>query len=142
MLGTSATREFEHWESPDGNVLLVRGDCLSVLPTLEAGSVDLLLTDPPYMNLVGGYSFSDLGGVANRAEESFSLGDEWNASLEWIPLAIPAFRLGAIVFTTYHGLPEVAIAFNGLRRAALITWHKRNAPCTGKNVPRFTEEYA
>lgn len=48
MLGTLATREFEHWESPDGNVLLVRGDCLSVLPTLEAGSVDAIVTDIPY----------------------------------------------------------------------------------------------
>jgi len=48
MLGTLATREFEHWESPDGNVLLVRGDCLSVLPTLKAGSVSAIVTDPPY----------------------------------------------------------------------------------------------
>ena len=29
-------------------VVLWRGDCLEVLPTLEAESVDLLLTDPPY----------------------------------------------------------------------------------------------
>lgn len=27
---------------------LIQGDCLEVLPTLEAGSVDLCLTDPPY----------------------------------------------------------------------------------------------
>jgi site-specific DNA-methyltransferase (adenine-specific) len=27
---------------------LYRGDCLEVLPTLEAGSVDCILTDPPY----------------------------------------------------------------------------------------------
>jgi DNA modification methylase len=32
----------------DGRVLLVPGDCLSVLKTLEAGSVDSVVTDPPY----------------------------------------------------------------------------------------------
>ena len=27
---------------------LIRGDCLDVLPTLEADSIDLVLADPPY----------------------------------------------------------------------------------------------
>ncbi len=31
-----------------GNCLLIHGDCLEVLPTLEAGSVDAVVTDPPY----------------------------------------------------------------------------------------------
>jgi site-specific DNA-methyltransferase (adenine-specific) len=29
-------------------VRLIEGDCLAVLPTLEAGSVDAVITDPPY----------------------------------------------------------------------------------------------
>jgi len=29
-------------------VTLYRGDCLDILPTLEAGSVDAVVTDPPY----------------------------------------------------------------------------------------------
>lgn len=28
---------------------IIHGDCLNVLPTLPAGSVDFILTDPPYM---------------------------------------------------------------------------------------------
>jgi site-specific DNA-methyltransferase (adenine-specific) len=36
------------WQSEDGSVTLYRGDCLQILPELEAGSVDLLWTDPPY----------------------------------------------------------------------------------------------
>ncbi len=32
----------------NGNIRLYCGDCLSVLPTLEAGSVDAVVTDPPY----------------------------------------------------------------------------------------------
>ncbi len=38
-------------------ICLIHGDCRSILPLLEAGSVDLVLTDPPYgtQNLGGGY---------------------------------------------------------------------------------------
>ncbi len=36
------------WQSDDGSVTLYRGDCLEILPTLEAGSVDAVVTDPPY----------------------------------------------------------------------------------------------
>ncbi len=30
------------------NCKLYNGDCLEVMPQLEAGSVDMVLTDPPY----------------------------------------------------------------------------------------------
>ena len=33
---------------PMSNVTLHLGDCLEILPTLEAGSVDAVITDPPY----------------------------------------------------------------------------------------------
>lgn len=36
------------WQSGDGMVKLFCADCLEVLPTLEAGSVDAVVTDPPY----------------------------------------------------------------------------------------------
>ena len=36
------------WVSEDGAVILYNQDCLDVLPTLEAGSVDAILTDLPY----------------------------------------------------------------------------------------------
>jgi site-specific DNA-methyltransferase (adenine-specific) len=32
----------------DGRCILYRGDCLEILPTLAAGSVDAVVTDPPY----------------------------------------------------------------------------------------------
>jgi DNA modification methylase len=32
----------------DGKVTLHRGDCLEVLPLLEADSIDSCVTDPPY----------------------------------------------------------------------------------------------
>lgn len=36
------------WATADGRVKLWLGDCLDILPTLEAGSVDAVVTDPPY----------------------------------------------------------------------------------------------
>jgi DNA modification methylase len=36
------------WQSEDGSAVLYRADCLEVLPTLAAGSVDAVVTDPPY----------------------------------------------------------------------------------------------
>ena len=38
----------ESWSSSCGRVTLYRGDCLDILPTLPAGSVDAVITDPPY----------------------------------------------------------------------------------------------
>lgn len=36
------------WQTEDGSVRLYLGDCLEVLPTLERGSIDAVVTDPPY----------------------------------------------------------------------------------------------
>lgn len=38
----------QDWTSPDGSIRLICGDCLEILPTLESGSVDAVVTDPPY----------------------------------------------------------------------------------------------
>lgn len=130
----------DRWESDDGSVVLYHGDALQILPTLEG--IDAIVTDPPYVGMAGGYSYSDKGGVANRTTESVSLGDPWGAGFEWTKFAKELAPLGAVVFCSHHALPETALAFSDWRRAVLFTWHKRNAPCQGKNVPRFTEEYA
>lgn len=37
-----------YWQSTCGRYTLYHGDCLAILPTLEAGSVDAVVTDPPY----------------------------------------------------------------------------------------------
>jgi site-specific DNA-methyltransferase (adenine-specific) len=39
-----------YWKSADGRHVIYNADCLQVLPELEAGSVDCVLTDPPYGN--------------------------------------------------------------------------------------------
>jgi DNA modification methylase len=42
------TARFPSWHSPDGRILLLNADCREVLPLIENGSIDLVLTDPPY----------------------------------------------------------------------------------------------
>ena len=37
-----------YYQSPDGRITLYHGDCRELLPTLPEGSVDLVVTDPPY----------------------------------------------------------------------------------------------
>ena len=46
QVGTAESRQFPHWESANGECLLINADCLTVLPTL--GPVDAVVTDPPY----------------------------------------------------------------------------------------------
>ena len=43
-----------------GPCLLIQADCLKVLPLLEVGSVDAVVTDPPY-----GHSWSGVNSTAN-----------------------------------------------------------------------------
>ena len=56
---------FETWQA--GDITLYLGDCLEVLPTLEAGSIDLTVTSPPYDNLrtYDGYTFN-FEGIAQE----------------------------------------------------------------------------
>jgi len=99
-----------------------------------------VLTDPPYPNLKGGYkhAFPKLG---KAYQETVTVGDPWKATLKWVPPAM-SITDAAIVFASYHSVAELAIAFSAWRRVMLLTWHKRNAPPTGKNVPRFDTEFA
>lgn len=48
-----------HREEIIGQQRLILGDCLEVLPTLEAGSVDAVVTDPPYGT--GGFARTESG---------------------------------------------------------------------------------
>ncbi len=42
-----AVRKYVYHSEP--SIVILHGDCLEILPLLEAGSVDMILTDPPYL---------------------------------------------------------------------------------------------
>ena len=75
------------WTSECGTVTLYCGDCLEILPTLSPGSVDAVVTDPPY-----------------------GLGDKWNggaggAKSSW---RIPASEAKAWDMQTASGVEDLA----------------------------------
>ncbi len=85
---------------------LICGDCLTVLPALEAGTVDVVVTSPPY-NL--GLSYRDYCDRRNedeyldwlirvaseirrvmKADASFFLNISGSSSAPWLPFDSPA----------------------------------------------------
>jgi DNA modification methylase len=115
------------------------GDCLEVMKTIPDGSVDAVITDPPYGEIKGGitYSFPKVGPIRNQ---TITVGDIWNANLDWMDEAWRVTKFGMLVFCSYHSIDTVKTKF---RDAAigLITWHKRNSAPSINNVPHFTTEF-
>jgi DNA modification methylase len=74
-------------------VTLYCGDCREVLPTL--GSVDAVITDPPYVGLVGGEDKGVFGGVGRRRlGQDISVGDPWEATFDWADMVWEITRRG------------------------------------------------
>lgn len=122
-----------------GDATLYLGDCLEILPTLE--KVDAVITDPPFLGLTGGMTFLK-GGVAlpGIVPTHESVGDYWDANLDWM---LPAWSIcngPFCVFCSYHSIADVRQAIPK-KPVALFTWHKRNSPCHPGNFPRWTDEH-
>lgn len=125
------------------NVTLYNGDALSVLANLPDGSVDAVLTDPPYSS--GGASLSAkqadpsckyqssgvkrhyppmMGDAKDQRSwimwSSIWLGECWRIAAEGSPL---------MVFTDWRQLPALTDAVQGAgwRWLGIIPWDKRSA---------------
>lgn len=129
------------WQTEDSSVKLYLGDCLSILPHLAEGSVDAVVTDPPYCS--GGQFRGDrMGTTSSKYVRTDSLetcriefnGDtrDQRAFLAWASLwfgqALRCSRSGAIVmvFTDWRQLPTMtdAIQCGGWVWRNLVTWWK------------------
>ena len=84
------------WTSDCGTVQLYLGDCLEVLPTLAPGSVDAVVTDPPY-----GVGFKYASHDDNMTPEQWQ---EWAS--KWLPLCINAAK--TVLVTGQGRLPQLA----------------------------------
>jgi DNA modification methylase len=69
------------WTSDDGSVQLYYGDCLKILPTLAPGSVDAVVTDPPY-------NTTNASSIANKS----NLEADWNNAAFWFSAWMQEFR--------------------------------------------------
>jgi len=125
--------------SGESDGCIVTGDCLEIMADMPDGCVDLVCTDPPYLNMKGGTKHL-MGGVAGHRVRSATVGDEWKATLDWVHLAWRVARLGLLSFCSYQFVSELRETVV-VAPLALLTWYKRNANNPVNNVPRYNSEF-
>lgn len=107
----------DEWRSDDGSVRLILGDCLEVLQSLPADSIDLIATDPPY--------FKIKGEAWDRQWDTPEQFLEWIGTLceEWLRVLKPNGSLYVFAASRMAAKVECKVGewFNVLNR---ITWKK------------------
>ena len=107
----------------DGQATIYHGDALDILPTLPAASVDLVVTDPPYV--IGAVS------AGNLTSKTGTWGDMMNSSRWFRDWYLMCRRLlkptGALwTFCNWRSLPVVMKAASDAEWAitSVLVWHK------------------
>lgn len=74
------------WVSEDGRIKLVLGDCLEVLPRLKEGTVDAVVTDPPYGRGAGSADWRSTTRKSTKFTDKFAWDDQRpdEQILQWI----------------------------------------------------------
>ncbi len=116
------------------------GDCLELMQDIPTKSIDLVLTDPPYVGLGSKTTIMPIGGVGKHYTETKTIGDLWDANYDWLKLIAHIIRNGLIVFGSYHNIDDIP-RLVPFKKIALITWYKRNSPPSRQNAPYFLTEY-
>lgn len=142
-----------------GGVRLYCGDALAVLPTLDAGSVDLVATDPPYSS---GGAFR--GDRANGTVTKYVRGDTGTASTYeaftgdnrdqraygywctlWLGECLRVTRVGGVccLFTDWRQIATTidAIQAGGWVYRGIVPWNKTEAARPAKGRFRNQCEY-
>jgi len=128
----------------DDRVTLYHGDALAILPQLEAGAAQAVLTDPPYSSggMVRGdrmastqSKYVQTDSMSGKQLNSFS-GDNRDQrafllwSNLWISSALKVVTEGAIIgsFTDWRQLPTMtdALQIGGAVWRGVVPWHKPN----------------
>jgi len=139
-------------------IALYHGDCLDILPTLEPGSVDCVVTDPPYSS--GGAYRSDRTqptdakyqhtAETNRNYATFSGDNRDQRSFErwchmWMRDALFATREGGIFasFIDWRNVSSMidAVQVAGWVYRGLVPWHKGTDQRPRKGWFRANVEY-
>lgn len=120
---------------------LLLGDCLQILPTLPSGSIDAVITDPPYFTRQSNVPIR--GNSAGPVhEQTRSVGLPWGYNLEWIDVVAKlepkhwfVFCIGQMLSTLLPALERHA------RFGEVFVWRKTNASPMARNVPRLDCEF-
>ena len=123
---------FPTWTSADGRATIYHGDCLDVMRSMPDGSVDAVVTDPPYGTGAWKRAAAGSGGDC-RAVMSREAWDEWDAS--WFIEASRITKGPILIFCPQTRLPEV-IALAGDSAWRIIIWGKPDPR------PRFAGQMA
>ncbi len=128
-------------------ITLYHGDCREVLPTLEAGSVDLVLTDPPYgigyeTTYVASWERSQIAGDSDSSLRDFCITHfaglpmfvfgSWKVARPAATRAVliwdkgPASGMGDLTFPWKNSFEEIYVigdGFKGKRDEGVIRGH-------------------
>jgi site-specific DNA-methyltransferase (adenine-specific) len=130
-----------------GDVTLYLGDCLEVLPTLAAGSVDAVVGDPPYSSggrqqatVRGNFEKADKTQWTHRKDDWF-LGDNMGTDtyLRWMrQVGIECLRLASdnspsFIFTDWRQYTNLVTAWESVRWTLrnVLVWDKAKGGAMG-----------
>jgi len=131
------------------------GDCLDLLPNIEPGTVDMVLTDPPYSS--GGMFRGDR--MQKPSAKYISSGIDWlefegdnmdqrvyqKWSVKWLKKARAATKQGGkiAIFTDWRQLPTItdAMQLSGWVWLGVAVWDKTEAARPQKGKFRNQAEY-
>lgn len=122
--------------------LLLKGDCLELFDTIEDGSIDLILTDPPYNISQDGHSIirANLNSALMRRESNivYDFG-EWDKmtdedylafTKDWFTKCVDKLKDGGTFISFF---PKENVNYLGwigkeleMRTRTIFTWHKTN----------------
>ena len=121
------------------NIDLRHGDCLELMKDIPDGSVDAIITDPPY-NISRDNNFHTMG----RAGIDFG---EWDKDFDltsWITVAEPLLKKGGniVIFNDWKNMSYIVeeLERNGFVIKDLIRWKKTNAMPRNRDR-RFITDY-
>ncbi len=117
-------------------ITLTMGDCLEILPTLEAGSVDAVITDPPY-NVSRSNNFATMKRYNAYKGIDFADWDHGFDQLSWLGSAVDALHSPSslIVWNSWQNMPSISkgIEALGLSSKRLLVWRKTNPMPTNRD---------
>ena len=106
------------WEA--GDVQLYLGDCLEVLPTLEAGSVDAVVTDPPYSTP----TVNSFGREVVRRLSDLAIQEHYFGTLKKELERMMALTSPLLVFCDDAYYPVLFATFYHWKQVNLLIWDK------------------
>ena len=120
-------------------IKLLQGDCLDLMKDIPAGSVDAIITDPPY-NISRDNNFHTMG----RAGIDFGEWDKGFNLTKWIDVAQPVLKKGGniVIFNDWKNLSYIveSLESNDFVVKDLIRWKKTNAMPRNRDR-RFITDY-